>query len=55
MAWTQLWLTLFHTTEWYGINIGFWLGVLLIGLLVIGMNWFAWHQKAANFYGKVAK
>ena len=42
MNWKELWMTFFGTTEWLGLNIGFWMAmavVLLLSLIHIYYNW----------------
>ena len=43
MNWKELWMTLFGTTEWFGLNIGFW--VALAAVLLILMNVLFWSMK----------
>lgn len=46
MNWKELWMTLFGTTEWLGLNIGFW--VALAAVLLIAdfiMNVLFWSMK----------
>lgn len=45
MNWTKLWLDLFGTTEWHGIDLGFWVAMAAVIILVIGMNFLFWKQK----------
>ena len=45
MDWKELWLKLFGTTEWHGIDMGFWLSLVIITLLVIVMNVVFWNIK----------
>ena len=35
MNWKELWMTLFGTTEWLGLNIGFWVALAAVLLIVI--------------------
>jgi len=44
MTWTKLWLDLFGTTLW-GINMGFWVALAAVALIVIGMNVVFWSMK----------
>ena len=44
MNWTNLWLKLFHTTTWLGLNIGFWVSMgisLLVAVLMVVVFWSA--------------
>ena len=38
MNWQALWMTLFGTIEWLGLNIGFWMALAVVALTVIIMN-----------------
>ncbi len=40
--WNNLWMTLFGTTDLFGINIGFWVGMGLCALVVIIMHIVYW-------------
>ena len=35
MNWKELWMTLFGTTKWFGLNIGFWVAMAVVLLIVI--------------------
>ena len=42
MNWTKLWLKLFHTTTWLGLDIGFWVSMgisLLVAILMVIVFW----------------
>lgn len=41
----NLWLTLFGTTELLGVNIGFWVSMAVVFLLVVLMNVIFWSFK----------
>ena len=45
MNWKELWMTLFGTTEWLGLNIGFWVAMAVVLLIVIVMNVVFWSMK----------
>ena len=45
MNWKELWMTLFGTTEWLGLNIGFWVAFAAVLLIVILMNVLFWSMK----------
>lgn len=45
MNWKELWMTLFGTTEWLGLNIGFWVAMAVVLLIVIVMNVVFWTMK----------
>ena len=38
MNWKEIWMTLFGTTEWLGLNIGFWVAMAVVVSIVIVMN-----------------
>ena len=43
--WKEIWMTLFGTTEWLGLNIGFWVAMAVVLLIVIVMNIVFWSMK----------
>lgn len=45
MNWAQLWMDLFGTTEWMGLNMGFWVSTAAVLLIVIIMNVVFWSVK----------
>lgn len=45
MTWTKLWLDLFGNTTLWGINMGFWVALAAVALIVIGMNVVFWSMK----------
>lgn len=45
MNWKELWMNLFGTTEWFGLNIGFWVAMAVVLLIVIVMNVVFWSMK----------
>lgn len=36
--WNEIWMKLFGTTEWLGLNMGFWVSMAVVVLIVIIMN-----------------
>ena len=50
MTWKELWMTLFHTTDFLGVNIGFWFSMLIVFIIVLIMNVVFWvcHVKRIN-------
>ena len=48
MNWNNMWNTLFNTTELFGINMGFWVSLLIIIIIVILMNVVFWSMKPLN-------
>ena len=45
MKWTELWIKLFGTTEYLGLNMGFWVSLALVLLIVFLMNVVFWGMK----------
>lgn len=45
MNWIQIWLNIFGTTEWLGLNMGFWVTSAVVTLIVIAMNVIFWSMK----------
>lgn len=45
MNWNEIWITLFGTTEWMGINLGFWVALGIVALIVAVMNVTFWTMK----------
>ncbi|PLT81129.1 hypothetical protein [Mediterraneibacter gnavus] len=45
MNWKEIWMTFFGTTEWLGLNIGFWVSMAAVVLIVILMNVVFWSMK----------
>ena len=48
MNWNEIWMTLFGTTEWLGLNIGFWISMAVVMLVIIVMNVVFWGMKPKN-------
>lgn len=46
MNWRYLWITMFGKTNWLGLNMGFWVSMVVIILIVILMNVFFLEFKA---------
>lgn len=38
MNWNKIWMSLFGTFEWLGLNIGFWVSMAVVVIIVILMN-----------------
>lgn len=47
MNWNMLWLKLFGTTTLWGLNMGFWVSLGTVLLIVILMNTLFWSLKPA--------
>lgn len=41
--WTSLWIHLFGTTHWLGLDIGFWVSISLCIVVVLLMNVVLWN------------
>lgn len=46
MNWKALWMNLFGTCEWLGLNMGFWVSMAAVLLIVIIMNAVFWGIKS---------
>lgn len=46
--WKELWMTIFGTCEWLGLNMGFWVSMAAVLLIVILMNVVFWGIKPKN-------
>ena len=44
MTWKELWMTLFYTTDFLGVNIGFWFSMLIVFIIVLIMNVVFWSM-----------
>lgn len=45
MKWNQLWMDLFGTTTLWGIDMGFWVAMAAVIMIVILMNAVFWGMK----------
>ena len=45
MNWATIWETLFGTTSFCGINMGFWVGMAAVLLIVVLMNVVFWGMR----------
>ncbi len=45
MNWAKIWINLFGTTEFLGIDMGFWVAMAVVLLIVILMNVVFWSMK----------
>ena len=45
MNWAKIWMNLFGTTEFLGIDMGFWVAMAVVLLIVILMNVVFWGMK----------
>ena len=46
--WIALWMKIFGTTEFLGLNMGFWVSMAVVALIVIIMNVVFWSMKPLN-------
>ncbi|MCD7764507.1 MAG: hypothetical protein LUI14_15255 [Lachnospiraceae bacterium] len=45
MNWTDIWMKLFGTAEFLGLNMGFWVSMIVVAMVVILMNVVFWGVK----------
>lgn len=45
MNWNELWIKLFGTVDWMGVNMGFWVALAVVLLIVFLMNLVFWSMK----------
>ena len=45
MNWKMIWLNVFHTTTWFGVDVGFWISMGISLLVAILMNVVFWSLK----------
>lgn len=45
MNWTAIWINVFGTTSFLGINMGFWAAMAAVSLIVLLMNAVFWGMK----------
>ena len=43
--WIALWMKLFGTTQLFGLNMGFWVTMAVVAIIVILMNVVFWSMK----------
>lgn len=48
MNFKEIWMNLFGTTQWLGLNMGFWVAMAGCILIVILMNVVFWSMKPKN-------
>lgn len=46
MDWTNIWMKLFGTSALWGVDMGFWVGMSAVVLIVIVMNLVFWGIKS---------
>lgn len=45
MNWTKIWMNLFGTASLWGLDMGFWVSMSVVLLIVILMNVIFWNRK----------
>ncbi len=45
MDWKTLWINLFGTTEMFGLNMGFYVSMFVVCVIVVVMNLVFWSLK----------
>lgn len=45
MKWTEIWMNLFGTVSLFKVNMGFWVGLAAVLLIVVLMNAVFWNMK----------
>lgn len=45
MNWKELWISLWGTTDFLGVDIGFWVAMAVVILIVVVMNLVMWSMK----------
>ena len=48
MKWSALWITLFGRTELWGLNMGFWVAMTAVLVIVVLMNVIFWCMKPVD-------
>lgn len=48
MNWTSIWLKIFGTTTLWGFNMGFWVSLSAVFLIVLLMNLIFWSIKPSS-------
>lgn len=42
MDWKSQWLSVFGREDWLGLNMGFWVALVVVVLLIVAMNLVCW-------------
>ena len=45
MKWSTIWIKLFGTTSLFGVDMGFWVSISAVLLIVLAMNLVFWGMK----------
>ncbi len=48
MNWANIWMKLFGTTTLCGLDMGFWVAIAVVFLIVVLMNVVFWSMKPQN-------
>lgn len=46
MNWKDIWMTLFGTVDLFGLDMGFWVSMAVVALIVVVMNAVFWGMKS---------
>ena len=49
MNWTNIWMSLFGTTSLFGLDMGFWVAMAVVVVIVIAMNVIFWSMKPKKY------
>lgn len=49
MNWTNIWISLFGTTSLFGLDMGFWVAMAVVVVIVIAMNVIFWSMKPKKY------
>ena len=41
----NLWMSVFGTLDWHGLNMGFWVSMIVVALIVVVQNAVFWGMK----------
>lgn len=50
MDWMSLWMKLFGRGELFGLNMGFWVSMAVVAIIVIVMNVVFWGMKPKDTF-----
>lgn len=48
MNWKEIWMSLFGTSDLWGIDMGFWTAIAAVAVIVVVMNVVFWGMKPGN-------
>lgn len=55
MNWAKIWMDLFGTTTFLGLDMGFWVSMAVVLLIVVLMNVVFWSMKPKNRNSKITQ